>query len=157
LLFHRGRSHGCQGNDSFAVFGFLAFLLALVDLYLELQAAGGRKKREISGRNRFEVRQNISRFHARNEFDVYQNKSLDGARNRFEVEERFLHFPTMTNNSNSSQSMFVIQVIVESSSIKFESCYIQGCQPFWQVGQIQEQKSSEGQNLVQIGLGGPNF
>jgi hypothetical protein len=121
------------------VFGFLAFLLALVDLYLELQAAGGRKKREISGGNRFEVRQNVSRFQARNrfdvyqnvsrfqarnQFDVYQNKSLDGARNRFEVEERFSDFPTMTNNSNSSQSMFVIQVIVESSSIQFKSCFI---------------------------------
>jgi hypothetical protein len=32
-----------------------------------------------------------------------------------------------------------------------------GGQPFWQVGQIQEQKSSEGQNLVKRGLGGPNF
>ncbi len=120
------------------MFGFLAFLLALVDLYLELQAAGGRKKREISGGNRFEVRQNVSRIQARNQFDVeqnvtldgarnrfdvYQNKSLDGARNRFEVEERFSDFPTMANNSNSSQSMFVIKVIVESSSIKFESCF----------------------------------
>jgi hypothetical protein len=104
------------------VFGFLAFLLALVDLYLELQAAGGRKKREISGGNRFEVRQNVSRFQAGNQFDIYLNKSLDRAINRFEVEERFSDFPTMTNNSNSSQSMFVIQVFVESSSIKFESC-----------------------------------
>jgi hypothetical protein len=37
------------------------------------------------------------------------------------------------------------------------SLYSRGGQPFWQMGQIQEQKSSEGQNLVQIGLGGPNF
>ncbi len=118
------------------MFGFLAFLLALVDLYLELQAAGGRKKREISGENRFEVRQNVSRFKARNQFDVYQNVTLDGARNRFdvyqnkslararnqfEVEERFPDFSMTTNTSNSSQSMFAIQVIVESSSIKFES------------------------------------
>jgi hypothetical protein len=35
----RGRSHGCQGNDGFSVFAFLAFLLALVDLYLELQVS----------------------------------------------------------------------------------------------------------------------
>jgi hypothetical protein len=30
-------------------------------------------------------------------------------------------------------------------------------QTFWQVGQIQEKKSSEGQNLVQRDLGGPRF
>ena len=50
-IFFRGRSHGCQGNDSFAIFGFLAFLLALLDLYLELGGmlpTIGRKKREIS-------------------------------------------------------------------------------------------------------------
>ena len=50
-FFFRGRSHGCQGNDSFAIFGFLAFLLALLDLYLELGGmlpTIGRKKREIS-------------------------------------------------------------------------------------------------------------
>ena len=53
-------AHGC--SDSFSVFAFLAFLLALIDLFLELQGTmGGRKKREaIHNCSAFGVREDVA-------------------------------------------------------------------------------------------------
>ena len=40
-----GYGHGGCNSDAFAVFGFLAFLLAAANLFMQNNAGGGRKRR----------------------------------------------------------------------------------------------------------------